>query len=592
MASLSGPTPLSVGQYQNYSGQTGVAAAGDSLSGLAGAIAGNPQARAQAGLLGAQTANQNAQTAANTQQQADLAQATALLQDPNALNDPNKAQQVGALLIKYPTQAAALGPILAASYQGNAAAGGNISQGTADRFSAGTGVAAMGNTATGQGLDLANRTQVAGIGAGATLGAARIGANASMANEAASQAGMDRRTLTQTVDASTGQPVAITAAQAGATHAPYYDPNVANTIAGQDSKYVPVQGPGGATQLMTNADAAASGTSPRPDSTAQVQAGIVQDALNPPPPAAPAPVAQTPSSVAQVISGVQGPSVSPNAPVTQGAPPTAPTVQGPADAAAPVVSPDQRAQIVNAQVATLTGRPPPGASSVAESAALDQQITNRIQAQKPGTYWHPGNVPSQALLDPIRLQATWLHDNDPQVRGDWNSAITKAIANVAGADGSGLTQDVHDRETVGGRPGPSQVVLAPNAQIAWPKGMPVPPQYAPQAPQSGLAAAMVPAGARPGPAAPAPPQAPAGGLAGVMTPPPQAPQAPQAPAPAPQQAPVAPQAAAQPTPAAGNANVASVMAQAQAAIQAGANPAAVAARLRSMGLALPNQPGG
>lgn len=479
MPTMSGPNPLSIGQYNAAGAATGAGDAAGGMSQLAGAMIGNPAATAQARYLGAETGRATAQTQQINDQQRDLATATQLLQDPNALKDPAKAQMVGALLIKYPQQAAALPGILAASMQGRLAAGDHttVPQSAADQFSAGTGVAPMSNTATGQGRDLANRTQVAGIGAGATLGAARISADASMANERMSQEGLDRRTQVMTRD-DKGQPVYAPAASAGGK--PAYDSAVANTIAGNDSAYGNYQGPSGNTVRATNAQGAAQGLQPRPSDPGQVMATVQQDAVRPAAPPSP------PSQLAQTMGGAPSPSSGTG------------------------VDAGTASQIRDAMIAQASGRPPPGASSPADAVAVDQMIVTRLKAMMPTSFG--SNAPSQALLDPIRLQAAYIHDHDPNVRGDWNAAVTQAIQNVTGQGGAGLGYDQHLPSWLGGRPGPSEIIMKPGTQITWPRGMPVPPQYAQQAqpataapPAAGAQAAQPPA------PAPAQPAAAAGG---------------------------------------------------------------------------------
>jgi hypothetical protein len=93
-------------------------------------------------------------------------------------------------------------------------------------------------------------------------------------------------------------------------------------------------------------------------------------------------------------------------------------------------------------------------------------------------------------MNPIRLQAAWLLNHDPNVRGNVQQAITQAIINVTGQNGQNYSQNLHVLPaTLGGQPGKSQLILNDPSKIVWPGGMPVPPEY--QQP-SGLAAAIAP----------------------------------------------------------------------------------------------------
>ena len=564
MPGLSGPSPLSVGQFQADASQAGGAQAVGGLSALAGALSGQAQPLAQARYLGAETARAGAQTQQINQQASDLATAQRLLSAPDALTNPANAQQVGALLVKYPEQGKNLAQMIATMRAGVTAAGGQVPGGQAatDQMAASTGVAAMGNTPTGQALDNANRTGVAniganasirsaGIGAGATVASANISAAASRANNAATIAGENQRTGVQVLG-DDGLPHFMPAVQANATGAKFYDSPLANTVAGAANKGVPVATPDGGTTMATQDQVIKQHLTLAASSPAEVQARIAQTASQP------APVAPNPATAPA--------SPSPN-PIT----------------------PQQNASVLAANVAQASGQPAPSASAAADAAATDAQIVSRLQKLHPVNSITGGsNIPTQGVLDPIRLQMAWLRDNGPQ-RGDANAAMTQAIANVTGQAGANLDGS---RNFMPGSE-KSQLILKPGANIIWPPGMPIPPQYQAAAqpaaapasappPPSPLAGTMtqasasaVPGGTNtpsmPGPT-PVPSQPPSSLAAGIA-------QAKAASAPAPQ-APAAQQAR----------SPAAVLAEAQDAIARGADPKVVAARLSSMGLALPRPP--
>lgn len=498
MASLSGPNPLSIGEFNAAGAATGAGTAADGITTLGNTLAGGPVRAAQGAYLGAETGAAQAKTAATNRALADGQQITSLLgPQPDGtmgIARPENVQGAAAIVARNPDVAAQFPHTLATMFQAAAmnTPSGSQPAAAADRFSAGTGVAAAGNTFTGQKLDNQRALAVAGTEAGATRYSAdqRLKGETYNADKtyAASVYGVDHKLIptdggAPTKDGVPAAPILMTNADAGKGGVRGYEPTVANTIADHMTKPVTVQGPGGTSAIVTTGQAINSGANPRPSSPAEVQGNLVQDSLSPPKGGSP-------------------------------------------------VTPEQSAAIREAAIATATNRAAPGQGSMADAAALDTQISKRIMALNPTLIGK--NVPSQELLDPIRLQATWIHDHDPAVRGDWNAAITKAVTNVTGG---GLDQDLH----FPWKPGDSQTVLKDGAQIKWPDGMAVPPQYAQTAPAGGpspVAQALSGQNAPP-PAAPPPP--PAGGpspLAAALTPAAQA--APVQPPPAPPPAPVAP----------------------------------------------------
>ena len=589
---------MSPGEFAGVGASSGVGAAVQGVQTLAGAMTGAPQQMAQARYLGAETARAGVQTQALQQTQKDGQDLVNLLKgarNPDGTLNVGNVQDAFAIGARNPEIASRLANMVAGMQQAGAQTPGAApaAQANADKFSAGTGVQAAGNTFTGQALDNANRTGVANIGAGATvrsaqigagatLGAANISATASRANNAATIAGENQRSVTQALGPD-GKPVFITTSEAGATHAPYYDSGVANTVAGINAKPVPVLTPNGSTALVTTADAVRTGATPAASSPAEVQARIAQTATTPAAPEA-RPAAAVAASPAQ-------------SPITD----------------------EQNATTREANLATAAGRPPPGAGTVKDAADLDALVVGRLKALMPAGHFTSSNAPSQALLDPIRLQAVWLRDHDPSIRGDWNAAVTQATTNVIGSRGEGL-----DFNTKILSSGPSQIILKPDQKITWPAGMAVPAQYAgtagtpPPPPASALGATIAGtgtgttppatgsgagAGSSPAPAPPpgTPPQpssgAPPSSLAGAMTAPLPGGAPGRAPAPAPNVPPAqkAPQAAVNPQAAqiiAQQGGAEAVLAQARAAVAQGKDPTAIAQRLAALGLSLPSQQAG
>lgn len=455
MSGSSSPTPLSIGQFNGLASQSGAGAAAGGVSTLANAMIGNPAAAAQAGYLGAETGRAQEQTASSAQQRADLNTAQDFLSNPSKMLDPNNRQAAMAIMMKYPDVAKQMGPNIATMMQ-SLVASGQMPQATADAFTAGTGVAPMGSTVTGQGLDLANKTGVAQIGANATTGAAAIGAGATRygadRNYAASTENAklaadttNRNTLLPTGNNTDGStPTYVQANKASGL--PAYQPTVANTLAGESGKFVPVQGANGTTTLSTQGNAAATHANIRPGTVDGLKAGIGQDATTPAPGA--------PSSLAGTLSGAQ-PSAGP---------------------------------VKNNIVADLSGRPASKETTPADVLATDKLINSRLKLMSPTMF--QSNEPSQALLNPIRLQQAYLFTQDPQFKGDLQGSLTQAIQNVAGSKGENLDTNLHSY----GSAGASQVILKPNSSMVIPNGMPGMEQYAPKgAPGAPGAAPVVPA---------------------------------------------------------------------------------------------------
>jgi hypothetical protein len=486
-------------------GMSGIPAATSGASGLASAIIGNPQRIAQARYLGAGTAEEMARAAAQQTDNQSVAAFQQMAADPSNYT-PQGISKMMALAAGSPTLSARAAQLVSASMAGQAAPGngtgapGSPTVAQASNFGALSGVTNYGQTPTGYSAGLANQIQQSQISAGATVASADISAKAAEADTAATIQGENQRTLVQ-VNTPNG-PSYMPATEAGATGAPYYDPNVAQIAA----RPVTVQGPAGP-RLMTTGQAMTTQATPLPDTTDQAKAQVFSGAVNPPTQAAMVP-AQPPGGLAATMAaGTQPPAAAP-----------APT-QAPGGAA--VITPDQRAQIVGNTVAGMTGQPMPGQVNPQQAAQMDQLITGRLEAGHPTRMG--SNVPSQSLMNPIRLQAAWLLNHDPNVRGNVQQAVTQAIINVTGKDGSNVTQNLHVLPAMlGGQPGPSQLVPVDPSKIAWPAGMPVPQEY--QAPgqgqPSGLANTIANGSGQPGapaaqpgqpgqpgqPAQPAPPQ--------------------------------------------------------------------------------------
>jgi hypothetical protein len=520
----SGPVPLSGYQYQQDAGQSGVGAATAGIGGLAQAIVGNPAAIANARYLGAQTGAAQA----NTQQtQDDLDgrnMAAQVMSTPGAAATPQGIATLGAAAIKSPTVAAGMAKIMGTVMAANAANGtqgpGGATQSQADAFNASTGNQNFTQTPTGEAQSNQTSLGVAGIGAGATeyaareglagtLGAAGIAANQSNTNSIRDNATTRMDDVVPTQSASGGPTIYTTAAQAGASGAGYATP----VTAAQNNSPQNIMTPFGP-RVVTTGQAETGGMTPAPTGTDQATANILAqntgtymqpDTTGPGVSSGMAstfgtPQATSPGATPQVgqVAGapVQAPAPASSAPVPLG--------QG-------AVPQDQSGGIANAIMARATGQPLQGPVNPQEAAQMDQIIASRLEAGKQmrigaATAGHGSGVPSQQLMDPIRLQAAWLLQHDPNVRGNVQNAITQAVTNVVGVKGDNYSANAHILPGVlGGQPGPSQLMLNDPTRITWPQGMPVPPQYAPQQAQAG----GMPAAFGGGQGAPAPAAAPA-----------------------------------------------------------------------------------
>jgi hypothetical protein len=517
----SGPIPLSAGQYsQDAGGYSGLAAA-QSATGLAGAIIGNPQQLAQARYLGAGTAQETAQAAAQQADNQAVASFQQQLSNPGNLT-PGGISRMLATAAASPTLSARALQLIQGSYAAGAVGGaggpaaGAPSVAQASNLGALTGITNYAQTPTGYQAGLNTDIQQSQISAGATLGAADISAKAAEADTAATIQGDNARTLVPVAGATPGAPPTYqTAVQAGANGAQYYDP----AIAAQNNTPTNVLTPGGLRTVTTGA-AEQGGLTPAQTTPAGVQATILQGATTPTLNQAPAA-----GGMGAVMSGaVQAPG--------------SPTAQPPATGAPnSSLNPNENAAVTNNLLAQMTGQPAQGPVDPQAAAQMDQLISSRLEAGKPvalGADTRGSSVPSQSLMNPIRLQAAWLLTHDPNVRGNVQQAVTQAIANVTGATGGNYSQNLHVMPAIlGGQPGPSQLVINDPTKIQWPQGMPVPPQYATQPQSQGMPQAFAPPG---GAAAPAPAGAQPTGMpaafAGAQqgTPPQAAPPAPAAPA--------------------------------------------------------------
>lgn len=487
----SGPVPLSLGQYQQDAGQTGALAAAQGATGLAGAIIGNPQAIAQARYLGAGTAEETARAAAQQADNQAVGQFQALASDPTNYT-PSGISKMLALASASPTLSARASQLIGSALAAQAAPGngtgapGAPSLSQASNYEALAGITPMGSTPTGYSSGLANAIQQSQISAGATVAAADIGARAAEADTAATIQGENQRTLATVLV--NGVPTSVRAVDAPGQR--YYDPGVANTqaaAAAQPTQYV---GPGGIVGLAPAGVVESQGLTPEPASTDQAKASVFAGAVTPP-------SAQRAPGLAGVLTGapavapVQQASLTPpGAAAAQTSPGAAqPGAQPGEPVAQPTITPEQRQGIVNNVVAQMSGQPIPQTLNPQQTKQMDDQIEDRLRQGKPVTFG--SNDPSQSLMNPIRLQAAWLLNHDPNVRGNVQQAITQAIINVTGQNGQNYSQNLHVLPaTLGGQPGNSQLILNDPSKIVWPDGMPVPQEYQPQ--QSGLAAAIAP----------------------------------------------------------------------------------------------------
>jgi hypothetical protein len=549
MPTMSGPNPLSVGQFDGTAGNSPVQQATGGISALGQAMIGNPAAIAQAGYLGAEAARAKAQTGQINTQQQDLQTASQLMQDPTALTDPLKVQAIGALLIKYPEQAKALPGLLATSMAASAANGGAVSQTQADNFAGTSGAVPIENTPTGQGRALATSTTNANISAGPGYAAAA----ASVANNKNSVAEQGRE-FDQSPENVTGPsgPTIVPRAQAATGGYSPYSPgaDTANKtltagVLNSQPAYATPSTPGFQPQLSSDSVLANAMTgqlkngapAPAPSTPAQVQTNATAGGTMPVPGTSPS---QSPVPGQPTAGGTMPVSSSPSAPGE------VPSTGSPlADA------------MIRQKLAIPNTIPAPAGDDVTAGAKLDAAINLSLQRNliTPDMSRGLGAVatsPNASTLsvDPAARSAilervnALTHSADPRFKNNTDASIEQAI------------QDLKPSLSLDKGNGPMTYV--PNILGGSPYG-PVVRWKPPVAPAGG--------GAAPAPA-PA-------GLASAMAPAPAAAPPVQA---APPAAPAAP-AAPQPNPATGQ-----MIAQAKAALAQGAPLPAVQQRLRGMGI--------
>lgn len=144
---------------------SGVTGAAGGFGQLAQVLAQGPMMHAKAGYMAAETDKARAETdnlhigAARAQGRQDrIQEAMGILSNPQSIRDPNAMARIYAIGMADPEIAPHLNSILGGTMAAMAL-NKVVTQAEADKYSAGTGVAAYGNTATGQGAELANRTQ-------------------------------------------------------------------------------------------------------------------------------------------------------------------------------------------------------------------------------------------------------------------------------------------------------------------------------------------------------------------------------------------------------------------------------------------------
>ena len=510
MASLSGVNPLSLGEYNGVGTAGGVGAGVTGATGLAQAMIGDPARQAQAGYYGAETGRAQAQTSqindqllAGRQAATDFAQG--IVKADNG--DPSQLMQALSYAARSPDVAMAIPKMIQTLYAvkarggagGAPAPGSVITPGQADALAAslpnGT---SYQNTQTGDTAGLTNQRAVATIGAGATLGAARISADASMTNNRATNdtsiintnSGLRSAESQNTTNVGDGigpdgapRTKTMTKTEAGLTHAPGYDSPVANTIAGAATAPVLVQGANGPISVTTHT-AQENQYQPLPatsdQQTAQTTARIAA--------AKPDANVPVPASLANTIAG---------APNAAGTP--APTTPG------PTVGNSGTQGASNKQVGDASGAAPQAPVGAEQVGERDVLIRERLQALRPGGLFSGGNDPAPGLMDPIRLEVEHIMQTDPRYRSNLQAAVTLAVQNVAGAKGENLDFDSNFFGFDGRRS--SQIILKPGPK----------PDLTPAS--GGLGAAI--AGPKPSPgsrfnaapsAPPAPPVAPPAGV--------------------------------------------------------------------------------
>lgn len=570
------PNPLSTGQFGADAYQSGGQMAAGAGTGLAQAIIGNPQMQAQAGLIGAETGASQAATQRANHLQAVGQDITGSLQDAMTSGNPASSQRALALAAQTPEIAAQLPRLLSTMMQSQAASGqGGVNQAAADRFSAGTGIAAAGNTFSGQALDLATSRANAGTAAGATLGAARIGANASMSNTAAVIAGENARTLVPVkgadgsisyepavqagksgagfYDPSSAASIANTAAviagenarsavqvgdgqggakfmntiQAQNTGAPAYDPNVGAT----ERRPVTILGPNGP-RIVPTVTAEQTGAMPSPTSTEEVKAQALSSVLNPPPDGKGV-LANPPPAGNTDASGMPATPSFGNNPRTVGGDNNSGVAGG--------LTSDERQLMRTNMLAGLTN--PSGQSSAQQSQATQNALT--LGAQKLYPAYTGSNSPDPETMGLLTQQEAYLERHGPTA-GNQGASVQQALSNVFGQSGGNIARNYN---VLGATPSTTHPL--DRSQVIAPPGFHLPTGYGAQQPAPSLNGTM---------AAPAaPPAAPPG--------------------------PATPAAAAPAGPAATNPAAQRYYAQAQQALDSGKDPAAVAAMLSRLGLA-------
>lgn len=522
------PNPLSMGQYNQDASASGGQMAAGAGSNLAQAFIGNPQQQAQAGLLGAETGASIATTQRANHLQAVGQDITSNLAQAMQTGDPGASQRALALAAQTPEIAAQLPRLLSTMMQSQAASGqGGVSQDTADKFSAGTGIAAAGNTFSGQALDLATSRANAGTAAGATLGAARIGANASMANEAAMQAGMNNRTLVP-VKGTDGNITYERAVDAGKSGAGFYDPssaasmaNTAAVVAGENARstvqvsdghggstfmnalqaqkqsapaYDPnvgvvdrrpmnVLGRDGVTHVMPTGQAEATGAVPAPTTTEEVRAGALSSVLNPP--ADDKGVVANPTNAGATDTSGQPPTPSfGNNPRAAGGDANTGVANG--------MTADDRQLMRANMIAQMTN--PSGMTNAQQSQATQRALTEGAEKLYPAMFG--SNAPDPQTMNLLTQQEAYL-ERHGATAGNQGASVQQALSNVFGPDGSNIARNFN---VIGATPSsthpadPSKVV-------------PIPTYGARPAPAN-LGAAMTAGGAAQPAPAPVPPPAP------------------------------------------------------------------------------------
>jgi hypothetical protein len=523
MASLTGPNPLSVGEYSALQNSTGAGAAAGGASGLAQTILGQPQAQAQAGYLGAQTALAQTQAAGQQQTQSALSSAAQLLQpDPanpttTGFNNPNNVAAATSAAMKDPTGQAAvtLGRLLAIGHATVSRLSGSPTPGAPATPGGASGVTpaqadaelpaltgqSYAATATGDAADNANRLRTTQVSAGATLGAAQL------SNEA-SHYGADQataRTLGEyydPTDPTHTRIIVMPTAEAGQQHLLYASP----TQSDEQHKATPTLPPGGngAVRLVPQLQAIQQGLTVAPNGSDQAEGALLTSATSTPPP---------PPTLSGTISGAPNgapngtplpSSAAPNGVPANGTPlpssaapngvPAAPQGAQGAGTGAGTNTQDPniplpgssltRQQVTDAIIRSKSGLPqqPPVSPVVADQEG--QTITAAFQRMKPLVFGT--NTVSPALKNAV-LQEKQRLLNSGRIGTD--VALSQAIQNVAGPNGENLVSPgVWDRLTTTGdammtlKPGAPGTLANTVSGGVPPTGAPAPPAPAPGAP--------------------------------------------------------------------------------------------------------------